>query len=111
MKHFKWTRTNKETKRNPPIYESSKEQIFKDYNGQFVKARMIARNNGPNTAFAEIYLTVEWPTPNEQKWGHHLYAHFKGKYAFIKAKQWCDFFLNNPPKGIDRLSEEYFKVH
>lgn len=110
MKHFKWKKLNERfTRKYPCHYESSKEPILRDCNEQFVKARIASRINGFNTAFAEISWTVEWATPLDQKWGFRMYRHFKGKKAFNQSKQWCDYFLNNPPYGIYALGKSYFE--
>ncbi len=101
--YFKWVKKNERLKRTYPCnYISKKEIIFEPYRKLFLKARICSRINGFNTAFAEISWSVEWPTINHQKWGFDIHRHFNGKYSFIKAKSWCNFFLNNPPNGISK---------
>ena len=53
--------------------------------------------NGPNTVFVTFCLSI-WPSTM-----YHLRKHFKGKNAWLKARTWCNWLLNNPP--------DYCEIH
>jgi len=100
---FSWTKGADYGRRGPIFYESNKIQIGKSYQGKFIRANIETRVNGKGTAFAEIHLTIEWAA--NLKWGWTIYRHFtNSKQAGNKARAWCNYLLNNPPYGVNKIS-------
>jgi len=101
VKKFRWNKDSYFGKSGPIYYLSNKTSNGLLHNKSFVFARVTSRNNGPNTAYAEFFKTIEWPTSKSQHWWYELSKHFKGPNAGNKAKAWCNFLLNSTPDYIN----------
>lgn len=82
-------------KRSPIYYLSNKIPVLQ--HEEFLQAKVTSRNNGPNTAYAQIYKTVEWSTNEKQHFYYVISKHFDGKNACQKAIAWCNYLLKNTP--------------
>jgi len=100
---FKWKKIRSYGKRSPIFYKSDRKRVGIEHNKMFIMAEVQTRINGPNTAWGRIYLTVEWPTFDEQKWGWQLYRHESGHNASHKIRAWCNYLLNYFPYGISKI--------
>ena len=104
MKKFTWTKVYK-LNRYYTIYLSDRIQYGFPPNKTFCWAQYTTGINGPNTAYTELFLSVEWPTQPIQHWATKLSKQFKGKNAGISARAWCNYLLNNPPDYIETNME------
>jgi len=86
-------------RRSPIYYLSDKIEILK--NKQFMQAKISSRINGPNTVYAEVYHSIEWPTNESQHWYHSIKKHFQGKNSTQSAMAWCNYLLNHPPNHYE----------
>jgi len=64
---------------------------FTKHSDIYASAYYYSGINGPNTAYASFCLDIRL---GNQYW---LRKHFRGRNAWLKARAWCDWLLNNAP--------------
>jgi hypothetical protein len=89
---------------NPVFYSTGKIQFGLDYQGQYVMADVENRVNGPRTSMARVYISIEWPSSDDNKFYGYLYRHFNGKNSLREAVRWARFLCENPPIMSDIIN-------